>query len=515
MNLINREEDKMRLLLENGIMINHNRTMTCDIAIKDSIIEKITIDNLFLTEKFDKVIDCSGKYILPGVIDPHVHLRDMKQRNKETIRSGTNAAIHNGVTTLFAMPNTIPKISNINVLKKYQSLVKNTARCNVGIYGGIGPGFDMLELAAMKDQGIFGLKIYPGDTSEKFELDWSEHENLNQMINDTIQHGIDSDMTFFEYFDYYYENQLNSNNEFESKVENWWILFKECQKLNLPIIFHLDTPKSKSFIKSVKDGYKTNNRLKVHNNIYSKFNEITALSFIYYILKIYKYIDLLSVVYPRICFAHVSTAQIANLINMFSDVYKGIETFVEISPHHLFLDYSIGEDLEIQSFGKVLAPLRAKGEREYLLKFVNNDGISFFGTDHAPHSELDKNKAFIHAPSGIASLDYYVQYMLTKAFEGSFSLETFVKFSSYNPASYLGLNRKGQIAEGFDADVFIVSQVEKYDLDPSIFLSNAKFSPFDLSGLKVRVDEVILAGFPTINKIDTVINDKELLLRND
>ena len=165
----------MRILLSGGKIVTPEKTFIGNMVINHTKIEKvepITSKINFLV-KFDSEIDCSDKFILPGIIDPHVHLRDMDQSYKETIKTGSLAAINGGITTILSMPNTIPKISSIKTLKIYREIIKKTAYSNTGIFGGISDDFDLDTLRKMKNLGIFGLKIYPGDTSSNFKLNWS------------------------------------------------------------------------------------------------------------------------------------------------------------------------------------------------------------------------------------------------------------------------------------------------------------------------------------------------------
>ncbi len=126
---------KVRHLLKNGIIVTPTSQKRGSIFIKGSKIVKIFDlgEELPLVSK-EEIVDCTDCFILPGIIDPHVHLRDLGQSYKETIESGTRAAVMNGITTVLGMPNTTPPLNSIDNIKSYIAKIKETAHCNVGLY---------------------------------------------------------------------------------------------------------------------------------------------------------------------------------------------------------------------------------------------------------------------------------------------------------------------------------------------------------------------------------------------
>lgn len=109
-----------------------------------------------------KVIDAKGLVVMPGVIDLHVHLRDMEQAEKETIESGTKAARKGGVTTVFTMPNTKPPLSSVQAIRRYEELLKN-ARVSVHIAGAITKDLKGKELADLAEYPDLGIQLISDD----------------------------------------------------------------------------------------------------------------------------------------------------------------------------------------------------------------------------------------------------------------------------------------------------------------------------------------------------------------
>lgn len=142
------------LVLTDGIIIVNDRETVQSITIDGGMIEGFYKHG----EEPDcrKTMDCRGLYILPGLIDMHVHLRDLDQSEKENYETGTMAAAAGGVTTVVDMPNSNPPVLSRGVLD--QKIASATAKryVNVGFYAGIGKSFDSSMVP-----DILGLKVYP------------------------------------------------------------------------------------------------------------------------------------------------------------------------------------------------------------------------------------------------------------------------------------------------------------------------------------------------------------------
>lgn len=141
------------MLLKNGYILVQNKLIQKDILIEDGIISRIDND---IEESNHTVYDVTGKLIAPGFIDMHVHLREPGYENKETIRTGTQAAARGGYTLVCAMPNTNPVPDSIETVNHILSLIKNNAVINVLPYAaisrGIKHGSDLVDMKALKEK---------------------------------------------------------------------------------------------------------------------------------------------------------------------------------------------------------------------------------------------------------------------------------------------------------------------------------------------------------------------------
>jgi dihydroorotase len=126
----------MKILIKNGRVIDpaNNLDDVRDILIENSRIARVAKS---ISNGTDNLIDAGGKLVMPGLVDMHVHLRQPGREDKETIASGTRAALKGGVTTLLAMPNTNPAIDSIENIRLLQDIINKTSAANVMICAAI------------------------------------------------------------------------------------------------------------------------------------------------------------------------------------------------------------------------------------------------------------------------------------------------------------------------------------------------------------------------------------------
>ena len=142
------------LVLKDGIIIVNDRESIQSVAIDSGKIEGFY--NHGEEPESKKIVDCRGLYILPGLIDMHVHLRDLDQSEKEDYETGTMAAAAGGITTVVDMPNSKPPVLTRRILDQKIASASAKRYVNVGFYAGIGKIFD-----ASMVPDILGLKVYP------------------------------------------------------------------------------------------------------------------------------------------------------------------------------------------------------------------------------------------------------------------------------------------------------------------------------------------------------------------
>ena len=145
------------MLLKHGKILVDNQQIATDILIQDGIIVEMDADIVVNNEE---TIDCTGKLLVPGFIDVHVHLREPGGEHKETIETGTFAAARGGFTTVCSMPNTNPVPDNVEVFERLKSRISETAHVKVYPYASITTnlkGNQLVDFTALKNAGAFAF----------------------------------------------------------------------------------------------------------------------------------------------------------------------------------------------------------------------------------------------------------------------------------------------------------------------------------------------------------------------
>lgn len=145
------------LNIVNGLIFFSNEFIEGALAIEGERIIKIGKEpNL---PQASETINAKGGLVIPGAIDIHVHFRDFKQKYKETLETGTRAAIAGGITSVIEMPNNKPPTDSAWRIKAKKQIIENKAAANIGFYSLIPK--EKQEVLSLAETGVFGYKIYP------------------------------------------------------------------------------------------------------------------------------------------------------------------------------------------------------------------------------------------------------------------------------------------------------------------------------------------------------------------
>jgi dihydroorotase len=150
------------LILKGGHVVTPWGVETTDVAVRDGRIA--TLGSLRGAEAAE-VIDCAGLHVLPGLIDPHVHLRDPGDATVESIETGTKAAVLGGLAAVFDMPNTAKSVVSRDILDEKRALLEGRAWCDVGLYVGATKK-NIAELAELELQpNVCAIKVFAGSST--------------------------------------------------------------------------------------------------------------------------------------------------------------------------------------------------------------------------------------------------------------------------------------------------------------------------------------------------------------
>ncbi|MDD5431598.1 MAG: dihydroorotase [Candidatus Omnitrophica bacterium] len=425
-----------KILIKNGRVIDpaNNIDAICDILIDDSKISQVGKD---IKSKVDNIIDAKGMIVMPGGVDIHVHLREPGREDKETVLTGTKAALKGGVTSLLAMPNTTPAIDSVENVKLLQRIIKKDAKCNVFISGAITLGRLGKEITNIAELKKAGIIVVTDDGS-----------------------NVDDEKVFLE-------------------------ALKKSAKEKILVIDHCED-KSLSNNGVINLGFIST---KLGLRGISKESEY---------LRIQRDIDLAEKAGAAIHIAHVSCKESVEIISKAKK--KGIKITCETAPHYFALseDDVVGYDTNM----KMNPPLRTKEDVLVIKEGLKNDIIDAIASDHAPHTENEKDIEFDRAEFGKIGLESGLAVSITELIDKNIlDWGSLVKKISLNPSKILGIN-KGALSAGSDADIIIVDPKQEVILTKQTIVSKSKNSPFLDRKLKGVVKYTILNGKIVYQNLD-------------
>jgi len=390
------------LVIKNGTIVTSAGRFQAGIAIDEGRIAAIGKEvNL---PKGDSVIDAKGKFILPGIIDAHVHFRDPGDTEKEDFATGTAAAAAGGVTTVLDMPNTRPPVLAISVLKDKIKSVQHKAHVDFGLYAGAGVR-NLKELDALARGGVVAFKTFmPAGRAN----------------------SASDDISLFR-------------------------VFEKLASMNLPCSVHAE---SSDLIDYMKEKLLAEGRKDALAHAESRPNFVEEQS-------ISKALIVAKVLGTRIHIAHLTTREGVRLIDLAKKAEQKISA--ETCPQYLLMT---AEEMRHKGpYAKTNPPLRSADDVDELWKALRNGTIDILASDHAPHTKADKDLGFANiweASSGMPGVETMLSLMLTKVNKGKLSLEVLARAMSESVSRIFGLYpRKGTIQVGSDADLSLIDLREK------------------------------------------------------
>lgn len=400
------------MLIESAKIPMNGELTTANLFLEDGLIKSIS--KIPPSTSADEKIDASGLIALPGLIDVHVHLRDLELSYKETFETGTQAAAVGGFTTVLDMPNTRPPTASSQALNEKMSRAQGRLFVNVGFQGALID--DPNEIKAMAEAGAIAFKLYMNKSLETF--DYSDNNKLIQAI-----HAV-----------------KDSNSILTVHAENG------------------------DAIKRVQQESEKAGRTSIREflNAHNPGSEISAVSGILGISRRFR-------VRTHVC--HITIPEAVSLAK------KTPSTTCEATPHHLLMNQSIFRKQNTLALcvPPIRSERHRqglwKGFRDGKVDILASDHAP-----HALEEKTVTNAW--KAASGVPGLETSLPVLFTQVTRGRLSLKRLVDATATLPARIFGLRRKGALREGFEADIVLVDPKAKFRVNPEEFLSKAKYSPF-------------------------------------
>lgn len=382
------------LLIKNGTVVTSAGRKKADVAIKDGKVHLIESDLSGCAAI--KTIDAQGLFVLPGLIDAHVHFRDPGLTHKEDFASGSHSALYGGITYAVDMPNVNPVTSTAQRLRERQQAAKEKACMELGFFALL-TGDNLDEMEAMKEAGAVGYKIYLGTSVGNIAAppDGIMLEQFYRAVQLDMRIGFHAENNAIN--DYYTQKQKERGCSCPDVLVDARPDFSEVEAVSKAVAFARETG------------------AKIH--IY-----------------------------------HVSSGKTVALIREAKK--SGVDITAETCPHYLLLkreDYHrLGTAL------KAFPTVKEESDRLALWEGLHDGTIEMIATDHAPHTAQEKSGDIWSAMAGMSGVEISARLMLDAVNRGELTLEELVAFMSENPAKVWNLTGRGTIQVGGAANLTLV-----------------------------------------------------------
>jgi len=419
----------MKILIKNGQIagLKTNRVERADILINREKI--VSIDSGIPPQGTDKVIDATGKIIMPTILDMHVHLREPGREDKETIQSGSKAALAGGVTSLLAMPNTNPVVDSPEAVRLVKKIIKEKANVEVILSAAITKGRKgkkLVDIARLAKKGIRAITD-DGDSVENNQLMLQAfcQAKKNKII--VICHSEDKSLSKGGSLNYGFSST--------------------CLGLR-------GIPKAAEFKRVARD------------------------------------IKLAEQAEARVHIAHVSCRESIEIIAKAKR--KGVKVTAETAPHYFSLSEKDLWDFDTNK--KINPPLRKEDDIISIKQALADGTIDVIASDHAPHTENEKDIEFERAEFGTIGLETELAVAFTELIEKRFlDWADLVDKFRIKPAEILG-REKSLIQHGVNAELIIFDPAKKWVVSKDSFFSKSKNSCFLGKQLKGKIESVFYQG---------------------
>lgn len=423
------------LLIKNALLINEGKSQLASVLVVGDTISTVYTDDSYadIEGHVDRVIDATGKWLLPGVIDDQVHFREPGLTHKADINTESMAAVAGGVTSFMEMPNTKPPTITRDALDWKFARAAQTSLANYSFY--IGATNENIEEVLRADyRRVCGVKVFMGSSTGNMLVD--NADALSRIFSEApALIAVHCEK----------EEIIRANKQ--KYIEE----FGE----NLPVTFH-------PLIRSAEACYASSSQA----------------------------VELAQRYNARLHLLHLSTAKELTLLSDGPIEEKRITG--EVCVHHLFFD-----DRDYAEYGNLIKwnpAIKTAADREALMQATVSGRIDVVATDHAPHLLAEKEGSCLEAASGGPLVQHSLQVMLEKSLQGEIPVETVVERMCHAPAKLFGIERRGFIRPGYYADMVLVDPQQPYTVTPENVLTKCCWSPFMNHTFPVTIDTTFVNG---------------------
>ena len=405
-----------RTLIKDAMVVNEGQVQRASVLIENDTIAGIFTSD---TPKADTVIDAAGKWLLPGVIDDHVHFRDPGLTHKADMYTESLAAAAGGVTTVFDMPNCIPQTVTIDALNNKFRHAAEACLVNHSFYlGATHTNLDQIEKIDLAH--VCGVKLFMGSSTGGMLLD---------------------------------------------DAASLKALFRAA---TVPVAVHCEeTSIINANMERYTSQYGSEPPVKYHPLIRSEEACYASTS---------KALDVAAGTNVHLHILHLTTAHELNLFN--GGPLQSKQFTAEACPAHLWFT-----DADYDHKGTLIKcnpAIKTAADRQALRLALTDGRIDVIGTDHAPHLLSEKQGGCKSAASGMPVLPYSLPSMLELASAGIMQMTDVVRLMCHNPAQIFSIKERGYIRQGYKADLTLVSRSDQgYKVSNADVPNKCGWTPFE------------------------------------
>ena len=431
----------MNYYIKNATLVNEGQTFVASVFVSDGKIARIKRDDQ-VPEPVEgpsssvQIIDATGKYLIPGIIDEHVHFREPGLTHKADIYTESRAAVAGGVTSFMDMPNTNPQTTTQDLLQQKFDLAAEKSLANYSFYLGA-TNDNLAEVVKTDPKRVCGIKLFMGSSTGNMLVD--KNEVLVRLFRES-------------------PCLIAAHCEDEQTIHENTVCSKDLAAKGQVILDAGIHP----FIRTTEACYKSS----------------------------FKAVDMADHFGARLHVLHISTQRELSLFR--NDIpLQDKKITAETCPHYLWFDAS---DYEKKSFAIKCNPaIKSHRDKEALLQALSSGLIDTIGTDHAPHLLAEKmTDDYFTSKSGFPSVQHSLDIMVNAMGEGQLPL--LVRLMCHNPAILYQIDRRGFLREGYYADLALVDLNADHVIANKDEYSKCGWTPYDGIQSHCRVTHTFVNG---------------------
>ena len=434
----------MTTLIEGGRIVNDGQVFEGSVMIKDDVFASISEGKDVPCGSYDKRIDATGCFILPGIIDTHVHFREPGLTEKADMESESRAAAWGGVTSFFDMPNTVPQTTTLEALEEKFAIASRHSHVNYSFFYGA-TNDNAADFLALDVHRIPGIKLFMGSSTGNMLVD--KYASLLSVFKTAAQAGL----------------HVMAHCEDTDVINRNMTEMKKVYGDDPDVLMH-------PLIRSAEACY-----------------ESSALA-----------VQLARTFGTKLHVAHLSTAKELSL--PFTGLTDSGQPSItaEAVVAHLF--FTSEDYITKRALIKCNPAIKTAEDRQALREALVDGRIVTVATDHAPHLLAQKQGGCARAMSGMPMIQFSLPTMLELVDEGVLPIERMVELMCHHPARLFEVRDRGYIREGAKADLVIVRPQTSWTVTKDVIQSKCKWSPMEGHTYHWQVEKTFCNGHLIYNK---------------